>query len=100
MQPPHCALHRVRRPGRPARPERRRARRRRSRPPTSEPRHRIDRRATDKSLSFRLDEPASEIVVAQPDIAEVVATTDRSFYVRGKAARAPPTCWSTTPAAA
>jgi pilus assembly protein CpaC len=37
----------------------------------------------DKSLSFRLDEPASKIVVAQPDIAEVVATTDRSFYVRG-----------------
>lgn len=37
----------------------------------------------DKSLSFRLDEPATKIVVAQPDIAEVVATTDRSFYVRG-----------------
>jgi pilus assembly protein CpaC len=39
----------------------------------------------DKSLSFRLDEPATKIVVAQPDIAEVVATTDRSFYVRGVA---------------
>ena len=37
----------------------------------------------DKSLSFRLDEPATKIVVAQPDVAEVVATTDRSFYVRG-----------------
>ncbi len=37
----------------------------------------------NKSLSFRLDEPATKIVVAQPDIAEVVATTDRSFYVRG-----------------
>ncbi len=37
----------------------------------------------DKSQSFRLDEPATKIVVAQPDIAEVVATTDRSFYVRG-----------------
>jgi pilus assembly protein CpaC len=37
----------------------------------------------DKSLSFRLDEPATKIVVAQPDIAEVVATTDRSFYIRG-----------------
>jgi pilus assembly protein CpaC len=37
----------------------------------------------DKSLSFRLDEPATKIIVAQPDIAEVVATTDRSFYVRG-----------------
>ncbi|WP_372782732.1 type II and III secretion system protein family protein [Phenylobacterium sp.] len=37
----------------------------------------------DKSLSFRLEQPATKIVVAQPDIAEVVATTDRSFYVRG-----------------
>ena len=37
----------------------------------------------NKSLSFRLNEPASRIIVAQPDIAEVVATTDRSFYVRG-----------------
>ena len=37
----------------------------------------------NKSLSFRLTEPASKIIVAQPDIAEVVATTDRSFYVRG-----------------
>jgi pilus assembly protein CpaC len=37
----------------------------------------------DKSLSFRLEEPATKIVVSQPDIAEVVATTDRSFYVRG-----------------
>ncbi|HEY2752876.1 type II and III secretion system protein family protein [Phenylobacterium sp.] len=37
----------------------------------------------DKSLSFRLDQPATKIVVAQPDIAEIVATTDRSFYVRG-----------------
>ena len=37
----------------------------------------------DQSLSFRLDQPASKIVVAQSDIAEVVATTDRSFYVRG-----------------
>lgn len=37
----------------------------------------------DKSLSFRLDQPATKIIVAQPDIAEVVATTDRSFYVRG-----------------
>jgi pilus assembly protein CpaC len=37
----------------------------------------------DKSLSFRLDQPATKIVVAQPGVAEVVATTDRSFYVRG-----------------
>ncbi|MFN3520743.1 MAG: type II and III secretion system protein family protein [Phenylobacterium sp.] len=39
----------------------------------------------DKSLSFRLDGPASRIVVAQPETAQIVATTDRSFYVRGKA---------------
>lgn len=37
----------------------------------------------DKSLSFRLDEPATKIIVSQPDVAEVVATSDRSFYVRG-----------------
>ncbi len=39
----------------------------------------------DKSLSFRLERPASKIVVAQPETAEIVATTDRSFYVRGVA---------------
>jgi pilus assembly protein CpaC len=39
----------------------------------------------DKSAAFRLDYPASEIVVAQPDTLALVATTDRSFYVRGKA---------------
>lgn len=39
----------------------------------------------NKSLSFRLDTPASKIVVAQPETAQIVATTDRSFYVRGKA---------------
>lgn len=38
----------------------------------------------NKSLSFRLDTPASKIVVAQPETAQIVATTDRSFYVRGK----------------
>lgn len=38
----------------------------------------------DKSLSFRLAEPASRIVVAQGDIAQVVPTSDRTFYVRGK----------------
>jgi pilus assembly protein CpaC len=38
----------------------------------------------DKSLSFRLTEPATRIVVAQGDIAQVVPTSDRSFYVRGK----------------
>ncbi|MFI4935741.1 MAG: type II and III secretion system protein family protein [Caulobacterales bacterium] len=39
----------------------------------------------DKSAAFRLDYPASEIVVAQPETLALVATTDRSFYVRGKA---------------
>ncbi len=38
----------------------------------------------DKSLSFRLDGPASKIVVAQPETAQIVATTNSSFYVRGK----------------
>ena len=38
----------------------------------------------NKSASFRLDAPASKIVVAQPETAQIVATTDRSFYVRGK----------------
>ena len=38
----------------------------------------------DKSAAFHLDYPASEIVVAQPDTLQLVATTDRSFYVRGK----------------
>lgn len=40
--------------------------------------------AKDHTLSFRLAEPASKIVVAQTDIAQVVATSDRTFYVRGK----------------
>lgn len=39
----------------------------------------------DKSAAFRLDYPISEIVVAQPEMLELVATTDHSFYVRGKA---------------
>jgi pilus assembly protein CpaC len=39
----------------------------------------------DKSVAFRLMGAAGEIVVAQPDVAEIVATTDRSIYVRGKA---------------
>ena len=38
----------------------------------------------DKSVAFRLMSSAGEIVVAQPDIAEIVANTDRSVYVRGK----------------
>lgn len=40
--------------------------------------------AKDKSVAFRLDSPAGELVVAQPEVAQIVATTDRSFYVRGK----------------
>ncbi|MDB5475023.1 MAG: cpaC [Phenylobacterium sp.] len=47
----------------------------------------VNRRITvprDKTLAFRLNQPASKIVVAQTDIAQVVATSDRTFYVRGK----------------
>jgi pilus assembly protein CpaC len=39
----------------------------------------------DKSVAFRLGFPVGEIVVAQPDVLQLVATTDQSFYVRGKA---------------
>jgi pilus assembly protein CpaC len=41
--------------------------------------------AKDKSVAFRLAFPVGEIVVAQPDVLQLVATTDQSFYVRGKA---------------
>ena len=41
--------------------------------------------AKDKSVAFRLNYPVGEIVVAQPDVLQLVATTDQSFYVRGKA---------------
>ncbi len=41
--------------------------------------------AKDKSAAFRLDYPVGEIVVAQPDMLQLVATTDHSFYIRGKA---------------
>jgi pilus assembly protein CpaC len=37
----------------------------------------------DKSVAFRLLGAAGEIVVAQPEIAQIVANTDRSVYVRG-----------------
>ncbi len=37
----------------------------------------------DKSLSFRLPQPASRIVIAQPEIAKVTATSNASFYVQG-----------------
>jgi pilus assembly protein CpaC len=40
--------------------------------------------AKDKSAAFRLFGPVGEVVVAAPDVAQIVATTDRSFYVRGK----------------
>ena len=40
--------------------------------------------AKDKSTAFRLTGSAGQIVVAQPDIAEIVANTDRSLYIRGK----------------
>jgi pilus assembly protein CpaC len=39
----------------------------------------------DKSVAFHLDAPAGQIVVSQPETLALVATTDRSFYVRGKA---------------
>jgi pilus assembly protein CpaC len=39
----------------------------------------------DKSVAFRLAYPVGEIVVAQPDVLQLVAVTDQSFYVRGKA---------------
>jgi pilus assembly protein CpaC len=41
--------------------------------------------AKDKSVAFRLAYPVGEIAVAQPDVLQLVATTDQSFYVRGKA---------------
>lgn len=47
----------------------------------------VNRRITvakDKTLSFRLPAPAAKIVVAQTEIAQVVATSDTTFYVRGK----------------
>ncbi len=37
----------------------------------------------DKSLSYRLPEAASRIVVAQPEIAKVTATSSTTFYVQG-----------------
>ncbi len=40
--------------------------------------------AVNKSAAFRLDGPVGELVVAQPDLAQIVAVTDHSFYVRGK----------------
>jgi pilus assembly protein CpaC len=41
--------------------------------------------AKNKSAAFRMDGPVGKVVIAQPDIAEIVATTDCSFYIRGKA---------------
>lgn len=45
--------------------------------------HRVILIPRDKSLSFRLDRPASRIVASQPEIAKLVATSDQSFYVQG-----------------
>lgn len=52
--------------------------------PAESARSRVIAVPVDKSLSFRLDAPASKIVVAQPETAQIVATTDQNFYVRGK----------------
>ncbi len=41
--------------------------------------------AKNKSVAFHLDGAVGKVVIAQPDVAEVVATTDHSFYIRGKA---------------
>ena len=41
--------------------------------------------AKDKSAAFRLDQPVGEIVVASPEMVQLVATTDHGFYIRGKA---------------
>jgi pilus assembly protein CpaC len=45
--------------------------------------HRVILVPRDKSLSFRLDQPATRIVASQPEIAKLVATSDQSFYVQG-----------------
>ncbi|WP_397415812.1 type II and III secretion system protein family protein [Phenylobacterium sp.] len=45
--------------------------------------HRTIHVPRDKSLSFRLPEPASKIVIAQPEVAKVTATSEQSFYVQG-----------------
>ena len=39
--------------------------------------------AKDKSAAFRLTSDAAQVVVAQPEIAQIVANNDRSVYVRG-----------------
>ena len=41
--------------------------------------------AKDKSAAFRTAYPVGGVVVAQPEVLELVATSDQSFYVRGKA---------------
>ena len=40
--------------------------------------------AKDMSETVHLDAPVTRIVVSQPNIADVVVTTNQSFYVRGK----------------
>ena len=41
--------------------------------------------AKDKSIAFQLDDPsaAAELVVTQPQVAQIVANSDHSVYVRG-----------------
>lgn len=38
----------------------------------------------DKSVAFRLSPAASEVVVAQPKVAQIVANSNNSIYVRGQ----------------
>lgn len=38
----------------------------------------------DKSIPFQLNDGASTVVVTQPDVAQVVANSDKSIYIRGK----------------
>jgi pilus assembly protein CpaC len=51
---------------------------------TSPPAHRVVFVPRDKSVAFHLDQPASRIVVAQPDTAVVRATGGDSFYIQGR----------------
>ena len=45
--------------------------------------------ALDKSAAFRPDQPVGEIVVAQPDMVQLVATTDHGFYIRARRSARP-----------
>ena len=39
----------------------------------------------DKSMAFRIDGPVAQVVVSQPKMLEIVATTGHTFYARGLA---------------